>query len=128
MGTEKKDKPREGGRQSGDKRTYVAQSDVPTCALEEALRVPRALADNYAGKTTTPLNVAVALNMTPSGRTFGNLCGASIAYGLTAGGSNAKEISVEALAKRILGPTEEGDDLAAKREAVLRPRVFGEFL
>jgi hypothetical protein len=32
------------------------------------------------------------------------------------------------LARRILRPTEENADVAAKREAVLRPRIFGEFL
>jgi predicted nucleotide-binding protein len=32
------------------------------------------------------------------------------------------------LARLVLRPKEEGQDLAAKREAVLRPRVFGEFL
>jgi hypothetical protein len=35
---------------------------------------------------------------------------------------------VTELAKRILRPKEEGADLAAKRESVLKPRVFGEFL
>ena len=56
------------------------------------------------------------------------MCGSAIAYGLTEGGYNAKEISVEPLAKRILTPLEEGDDLTAKREAALKPRVLGEFI
>lgn len=66
--------------------------------------------------------------MTPTSGTFRNLCGSSIAYGLTVGGYNAKEISVEQSAKRILAPLEEGDDLVAKREAALKPRVLGEFI
>ena len=53
---------------------------------------------------------------------------ASIAYGLTAGGYNAETISLEPLAMRIVRPTAEGDDLAAKREALLKPRVVREFL
>lgn len=56
------------------------------------------------------------------------LTGAAIAYGLTAGGYNANEISIEQLGMRIVRPTAEGDDLKAKREALLRPRVIREFL
>ncbi|MBI5643869.1 MAG: nucleotide-binding protein [Deltaproteobacteria bacterium] len=110
------------------RRAYVSQTDVPNNSLEDALRVPRALIDNYAGKTATPLQVASALNMTPSSGTFRNLCGSAIAYGLTAGGYNAKEITVEPLSKRILAPLAEGDDLVAKREAALKPRILGEFI
>lgn len=56
------------------------------------------------------------------------LCGASIAYELTEGGYNAPEIKLTSLGKRIVRPTSEGDDLAAKREALLKPRVVREFL
>ena len=110
------------------KRTYISQTDVPNNSLEDALRVPRALIDNYGSKAATPLQVASALNMSPTSGTFKNLCGSSIAYGLTSGGYNAKEITIEPLAKRILAPLDEGDDLAARREAALKPRILGEFI
>ena len=110
------------------KRAYISQTDVPNNTVDEALRMPRALADNYAGGPATPLQVAHALNMTPTSGSFRNLCGSSIAYGLTEGGYNAKEITLEPLGKRIVQPLEEDDDLAAKREAVLKPRVLGDFI
>jgi predicted nucleotide-binding protein len=66
--------------------------------------------------------------MSPTSGTFKNLCGSSIAYGVTSGGYNAKEITIEPLAKRILAPLDEGDDLAARREAALKPRILGEFI
>ena len=66
--------------------------------------------------------------MSPESGTFRNLCGSAIAYGLTSGEYNAKEIAVEQLSTRILRPFEEGDDLAAKREATLKPRIIGEFI
>ncbi len=66
--------------------------------------------------------------MTPTSGPFRMLCGAAIAYGLTSGGYNANQIAVEPLAKRILRPLEDGDDLNAKREAFLRPRIINEFL
>jgi len=59
---------------------------------------------------------------------FRNLCGASIAYGLTVGGYNAAAISITSLADRILKPQTEGDDMQAKREALLTPRIIREFL
>lgn len=66
--------------------------------------------------------------MDPKGSQLKVLSGAAIAFGLIDGGSQAASIGVTDLAKRILRPKEEGADLAAKRESVLRPRVFGEFL
>ena len=110
------------------RRAYVSQTDVPGYSLEQALRVPQAIADNYGGGPVTPLQLASALDMSPSSGGFRGLSGASIAYGLTDGGSNAQSISITPLGKRIVKPLEEGDDTVAKREAVLQPRVVGEFL
>lgn len=109
-------------------RKYLSQSDVPAYSLEDALRVARAIGDNYAFGDTLPLKVAQALNMAPNSGPFRMLCGASTAYGLTEGGAFAESIKVLPLGKRILRPLEEGDDLAARREALLQPRIFGEFL
>lgn len=110
------------------KRTYMSQADVPSYSLAQALRIPRAIAEHYGFKPTTPLNVAAALDMQPTSSTFRQICGASIAYGLTKGGYNAAEISIEPLGMRVVRPTVEGDDLIAKRQALVKPRVVGEFL
>jgi hypothetical protein len=109
-------------------RKYVSQADVPTSTLERAIRIPQAIADNYGYKPTSPLQVAVALNVQPSSSNFRMLTGAAIAYGLTSGGYNADTISITPLAMRIVRPTVEGDDTAAMREAFLKPRVIREFL
>lgn len=110
------------------KRTYLSQTEVPGCTLEDALRVPRAIAENYAAKPASPLNTAAALEMQPNAGRFRLLCGAALAYGLTSGGPNAPEIAITPLGMRAVRPTQEGDDLIAQREALLRPRVIGEFL
>ena len=68
------------------------------------------------------------MNSQPTSGPFRQLCGAAIAYGLTEGGYNATKIKLTPLGKRITRPTIEGDDLVAKREALLRPRVLKEFL
>lgn len=110
------------------KRTYLKQADVPSASLDEALRIADAIFEHYAGKPTWPLYVAKALNIDPNGSQLKVLSGAAIAFGLTEGGAQAASISVTDLARRIIRPTEENGDLAAKREAVLKPRIFGEFL
>jgi predicted nucleotide-binding protein len=110
------------------KRAYVKQSDVPMTSLEYALRMPQAILDHYAGKPVSPLQLAKALEMDPKGSQIRVLSGAAIAFGLVEGGAQATSITVTPLARRILRPRVEGEDIQAKREAVLLPRVFGDFL
>jgi hypothetical protein len=106
----------------------ISQKDVPGQSLEQALRIAQCLADNYASKPTTPLNVAAALEMTPTSGPFRSIAGAAVAYGLTNGGPNAPEIALTDLGRRATRPTKEGDDVAAVRVALLQPRVIQEFL
>ena len=68
------------------------------------------------------------MGVQPNSSQFRMLAGAAIAYGLTTGGPNAPEIGITPLGMRVVRPTAEGDDLRAKREALLKPRVIGEFL
>jgi uncharacterized protein YrzB (UPF0473 family) len=110
------------------KRSYLKQTDVPSASLEDALRIPGAILDHYAGKPTSPLHVAKALNVDGRGSQLRLLSGASIAFGLIEGGAQASAVSITDLARRILRPKEENGDTLAKREAVLRPRIFSEFL
>jgi len=114
--------------QKSDKRSRISQSDIPAYGLSDALRVSRAIHENYAGHATRPLDVAAAMDISPTSSTFKMLTGASIAYGLTEGGYNAASINLTALANRILSPLEEGDDIAASREALRKPKIVGEFL
>jgi len=109
-------------------RRYVSQSDVPANSLEQAVRIAQAIADNYGKAPTRPLRVAEALGMSPGSGHFRMLCGSAIAYGLTEGGYNTEQIALTPLGRRIVAPTREGDDFAARREALLRPRVIREFL
>jgi predicted nucleotide-binding protein len=110
------------------KRAYLSQEDVPGYSLEQALRVATAIGENFAYKPSRPLNVAGSMGLEPKSRQFRGLAGAAIAYGLTRGGYNAPEIALEPLGLRIVRPTREGDDLLAKRQALLKPRIIGEFL
>lgn len=86
------------------RRTRVSQSDVPSYSLDEALRVATAISDEHAGGPVTPLQLAAAMMMQPTTGSFRQLCGASIAYGITEGGYNATQISLTELGKRITSP------------------------
>lgn len=110
------------------KRGYLKQTDVPGASLEDALRIPRAILDHHAGQAISPLYVAKALDIDPKGSHFRVLSGAAIAFGLIDGGAQAASISLTDLARRVLRPKVEGGEILAMREAVLRPRIFGEFL
>lgn len=116
------------GSGASAKRSYLKQADVPIASLDEALRIPQALFDHYAGKPTAPFHIAKALSVDPKGSQMRLLSGAAIAFGLIEGGSQAAIIAPTELARRIIRPREEEEDIRAKREAVLKPRVFGEFL
>lgn len=121
--------PKDDAAAAGAKqRTRVSQEDVPAYSLDQALRVANAIADSYGYKPTRPMNVASAMKMTPNAGPFRMLTGAAIAYGITAGGAFAPEISLTPLGTRIVRPTKDGDDLSAKREALLKPRIIGDFL
>ena len=117
-----------GKPQSQGKRAYVAQSDFPRFTLAKALIIAEELWNNFAGKGAAPHDVAMALDKSPTSGTWRNLCGASIAYGLTKGGHHAREIAPTEPGLRIVAPQSEGDDAKAKAEALLRPRVIKEFL
>src|SRR5882724_4841723 len=109
-------------------RSRVKQEDVPAHSLEQALRVPRTIADSFALKPARPMHIAGEMGMTPLSGTFRMITGAAAAYGLTTGAAQGGEIGLTPLGMRIVRPTVEGDDMVAKREALLRPRIIGEFL
>lgn len=119
---------RPSGNAAEKTRSYMSQEDVPAYDLDEAILVAKALLQEYGGHPATPLDVAAAMDLTPTSGKFRMLCGASIAYGLTSGGYNAAQIVPTSLARQIVDPQEEGADLASKREAVMKPRILRELL
>jgi len=120
--------PGASGSGSGKRKVYLNQTDVPRHSLEEAMRVPRAISDEYGKQPTSPLDIAAALDVKPSSGGFRYLCGAAVAYGLTDGGPTVPQISLTDLGRRIVAPRKEGDDIAAMRQALLQPRVIQQFL
>jgi predicted nucleotide-binding protein len=102
-------------------------SQIPQRTLREALAIPQALTDMFAGKPTPPHQVAMALKISPTSSSWTYLPGTAIVYGLTRGEVNAKAITLTELGRRATAPTEEGDDAKAKAEAALKPDVCRAF-
>lgn len=115
-------------KQEKEKRVRVSQEDIPAYSLKEALRISTAIYENGGKAPMPPLRVASAMNLSPNSGQFRMMCGASIAYGLTTGGYNASTIALEALALRILHPTDDVTQAKAKREAFLKPKIIKNFV
>ena len=112
---------------SQKQKTRLSQSSCPLHSLEDAIKIPVAIKENFAGQPTDPLLLASACNYSPSSSTWRTLTGAAMAYGLTNGGYNSKEIALTSLGERIVAPIIEGDVDIAIREAALNPTILNFF-
>jgi hypothetical protein len=110
-----------------EKRVYFKQADFPLTTLQQAQKIASALVDNFAGKQASPPDIALAIGISPTSSGWRDLTGSSIGYGLTAGGVNANFIKLTPLGQKLVAPEAEGDDLEARREAIMRPRIAKEF-
>ena len=115
------------GKAKATQKTRISQNTLPLFSLENVLIIAQAIKENFAGKPTAPLLVAEACRISPTSSNWRYLTGCSIAYGITSGGCNAQEIQLTDLGERIVSPLEDGDDLQAKRQAVLMPTILKEF-
>lgn len=109
------------------RKKQIRQTELPKVSLQEALKVAEAIWEQYAGTPTEPIFVAQAVGISPSSSNWRVLSGASVAYGLTDGGYNSKEISLTELGKKIVSPTEENEDKIAKFESAQKPTFFKKF-
>ena len=109
------------------KSSILSQSDFPRVTLRESLVIAKALVDNFAAKSATPLDIAGAINRSPTSSDWRYLTGASVAYGLTTGGYNAKEVGLTDLGRKIIMPTEENQDKQALIKAALNPKILKSF-
>lgn len=115
-------------KQAAPERAYFKQSDFPLYPLQRAERVATALVNDFGGKEGAPPDIALSMGVSPTSSMWRDLAGAAIAYGLTEGGPNASTIKLTALGKKLIAPEAEGDDLAARRQAITKPRIAAEFL
>ena len=109
------------------KQTRLSQSKCPSVPIEDVLIIPKAIKDNFAGQAAAPLLLAEACNISPTSSNWRMLTGAAVAYGVTTGAYNSKNISLTTLGERIVAPLKEGDDIIALKEAVMLPSILSDF-
>ena len=106
----------------------ISQSDLPRVSIEQALRIPRALADQFGGQPTDPVSVAAAVEVKPSSSWWRDLTGSATGFGLTVGGYGASQIELTDLGRRIVSPRVDGEEVEGLFEACLKPTVIRGFL
>ena len=116
-----------GGVKQESKRVYFKQTDFPLTTLQEAQKIAAALINDFGGKEGSPPDIALAAKISPTSSSWSTITGSSIAYGLSDGGINAAVIKLTELGRKLVAPESEGEDISARREAILKPRICREF-
>lgn len=96
----------------------------PKHTLEEALRVSNAIESANGGQPLPPVELAIALEMSPGGSGFRDILSSSIKYGLTSGSFNQQRVSLEALGRSIVEPTTGEGRQKSIVAAALNPATF----
>ena len=105
----------------------MSQTEMPVEPLARALKIPKALWDEFAGIDAPPGELAVACGISPTSSGWRGLTGSAVGYGLTAGSYNSREIKLTELGRIVVAPTEEGDDSRALVDAAMKPTIARAF-
>jgi len=96
-----------------------ARAKYPRHSLDKALRIPKAILEQNAGKDCTDKNAAGYLGLKSAKGPFAVEISSALKYGLLER-PKAGRLALTDLAKRILRPQEPSDEVDALREAVLK--------
>jgi serine/threonine protein kinase len=109
-------------RRAGSKRNV--RWPFPRATLQEALTIPSAIRDLYAGHPCRPQDLGAALRARTSGNRFRYLTAASRDYGLTTGAYSAEEIRLTQLGRDLIYASNVDVERHLKMEAFLSVEVF----
>jgi hypothetical protein len=93
------------------------RAKYPRHSVEQALRIPRAILEQNAGKPCTPKEAAAFLNLKPVGP-FNVEVASAIKFGFLDRPEKGK-VQPTGLAKRIIRPQNPGDEIEGYRQAIL---------
>jgi hypothetical protein len=101
----------------------ATRAKYPGHSVERALRIPKAILEQNAGKACTPEQAAQLLGVSSAKGPFGVEISSAVKYGFLE--REAGKIQPTELARRILRPTSTDDAIKGYREAVLKaPEIF----
>jgi len=112
------------GRSPAEPEGRRPSSDAPKHAIEAVLTVVQVLEDKNGGNPLPPLDVALALGVSPGSSNFRDLLSSSIKYGLTSGSFNQPKVSLETLGRSVVASKSSEERRAALLRAVMRPEPF----
>lgn len=118
MSKKKKSSKKKAKTNRTPKNQASSRAKYPRHSLEKALRVPRAILEQNAGKECTDKDAAGFVGLASRSGSFTVEISSSIKYGLLERPSPGK-IVITNLGKKILRPQESNDELEGLREAVL---------
>ena len=97
----------------------ASRAKYPRHSLDKALRIPRAILEQNAGKECTEKEAAGFLGLGSPKGPFSLEISSGLKFGLLDRPSTGK-IAIAELAKKILRPQNTGDEIEGLREAVLK--------
>lgn len=107
------------------KNSSTSSSNFPRHSIEKALRIPKAILDQNAGKECSDRESATYLGATYNNGPYATEISSAIKYGLLERPA-PKKIKPTELAKRILRPQTAEDELSGYREAILKAPVISD--
>jgi len=111
------------------KRGRIAgQIPFPRHSLKSILKIPEAIWTQNAGESMPILDLAAAINRSPSSSTFVQEVASSYRYGLTIGSPFTKVITLTPLGRSIVAPTVDDNVGASLRKALCTCEPFRKFL
>src|SRR5260370_24103349 len=121
MNKSDKNEEKKSGRAGASKEDHRGRvkSDFPKHALDEALRVAKALSDKNGGQPLPPTETAIAIGVSPGSSEFRTLLSSSIKYGLTSGSFNSEKVVLEDGGRDIVEPRTPEDARKALVNAAL---------
>lgn len=110
-----------GKRQEASSASRKQQAKYPKYTLDEALEIPRAIQDKFAGKPMPPKTLAQACGASYGNSRWRVKLAASAQYGLTKGSYSGTSVSLTPRAESILKPKTPEERNRAMREAAREP-------
>lgn len=99
----------------------------PRDPLKKVLTIPEAIWTQNAGNPFSILDLAPAVNQSPTSSSFVRQLASCYRYGLTEGSPTTKVISLTPLGRSIVAPTVDDDVNASLRKALTHPESFNKF-
>ena len=104
----------------------IPSADLPRRSLEESLKIPKVIKDEYAGKLATWEDIAKGLNFSATNPNNKYILWAATAYGLVEK-DESDQFRLTETARKILAPTYDGENREGVIKAVAKPAILARF-